>query len=131
MWYAAYPLSAPVQCGSCWAFTTAAALESKLLIEHLERQGRHKRQPDDPSPSSSYASYASSVSEPRANKQHRRRRPDHPASSVELSVEQIVDCVNKELGYASAGCGGGFPEEAFNYVMRFNITTAGTYPYHK
>ena len=91
-----------VQCGSCWAWATAATLESALLIE---RQ-RHGQDHTGASPAGATSSEPS------------------------LSVQQIVSCVNSELGYTSQGCGGGFPEQAFNYIHRFNISEESFYaPY--
>lgn len=49
------------QCGSCWAFSTVGALESKSLLA----TGR----------------------------------------MLDLSEQNLIDCVNSELGYGSKGCG--------------------------
>ncbi|GAB4820289.1 hypothetical protein N2152v2_007335 [Parachlorella kessleri] len=97
------------RCGSCWAWTTAATLESALLVER-KRRGRGPA--GDSSAGTSPFPASDSETEP------------------SLSVQQIVSCVNSELGYTSAGCGGGFPEQAFDYIHRFNISEEHFYaPY--
>lgn len=46
------------------------------------------------------------------------------AQFIDLAVQELVDCVPE-----NSGCGGGFSEHAFNYVLRNGISKASEYPY--
>ena len=49
---------------------------------------------------------------------------------VDLSEQQLVDCVNAAAGFtASQGCGGGWPEDAFSFAHLSGQTSEGAYPY--
>lgn len=69
-------------CGSCWAFSAVAALESANLIQKN--------------------------------------------LYVDLSQQQLVDCSS---GYGNAGCNGGWPSSAMNYIIAKKIATEAKYPY--
>lgn len=40
-----------------------------------------------------------------------------------------VDCVNKDSGYGSRGCAGGWPTDVLDYAHRANISREEFYPY--
>ncbi|KAF4392584.1 hypothetical protein G4B88_015227 [Cannabis sativa] len=78
------PVREQLQCGSCWAFASAEAVESLTKI----RTGK----------------------------------------AYILSVQQLLDCATQNPN--SRGCGGGNPEDAFDYLIsNGGITTESNYPY--
>ena len=50
-------------------------------------------------------------------------------TTIDLSEQQMVDCVNADLGYSSMGCSTGHVEDAFTYAATLNVTTESVYPY--
>ena len=58
--------------------------------------------------------------------------PAASATNLSLSEQQIVSCCNPGVGGSgciSAGCGGGFSDDAINYASRFDVSTLMEYPY--
>lgn len=47
--------------------------------------------------------------------------------TVELSVEQVVDCSES---YHNQGCGGGLPDWVFDYIWDNGLMTEADYPYN-
>ena len=59
-----------------------------------------------------------------------------PAYTINLSEQQLLDCVSSPrtstagTAYSSGGCGGGWSQEAFDYVRKYNVTFTANYPYN-
>ncbi|KAL4434211.1 hypothetical protein ABPG75_000652 [Micractinium tetrahymenae] len=49
--------------------------------------------------------------------------------SPNQSEQQMVDCVSSANGYRSAGCNGGYSDEALRYASKLFATTETAYPY--
>lgn len=47
--------------------------------------------------------------------------------SVTLSVQQLVDCANRDLQADSHGCNGGLSRHAFDYMFNHYLTTEAQY----
>lgn len=72
-------------CGSCWAFSAIAALESSSAIH---------------------------------GKEHKLHN---------FSEQELVDCSGD---YGNMGCGGGFMDNAFKYLMKYGAEGEKSYPYN-
>ncbi|CAD8100346.1 unnamed protein product [Paramecium sonneborni] len=72
-------------CGSCWAFSAAAAIEAGFTHKKKEK--------------------------------------------VNISEQEFVDCTTEKLGYESAGCNGGWMNDAFDYTVNYGVATEEEYPY--
>lgn len=70
------------QCGSCWAFSATAALESAYLIDKN--------------------------------------------TNLSLSAQELVDCSSR---FGNHGCNGGWPTNAYNYIIFNGILPTSSYPY--
>ncbi|EAR95854.1 papain family cysteine protease (macronuclear) [Tetrahymena thermophila SB210] len=49
---------------------------------------------------------------------------------IDLSEQQLVDCVIPANGYPSRGCDGGWPANCLDYASKVGITTFDKYPYY-
>ena len=50
-------------------------------------------------------------------------------AALDLSEQQLLDCVGAATGYTSQGCSGGYPADAFNLAYARNQTLESLYPY--
>jgi cathepsin L len=49
--------------------------------------------------------------------------------SIDLSEQQLVDCIKAAPGYSSLGCDGGFSDDAMNYATVSFLATEDISPY--
>jgi len=55
--------------------------------------------------------------------------PIHKSKLDPLSVQNLVDCAERERKNNTNGCKGGLPKDAYDYVKRFGLETEQDYPY--
>lgn len=83
-------------CGSCWAFSAIAALESRYLI---------------------------------------KKGLNATSNSIDLSEQQMLNCVSSPRkntannAYSTNSCRGGYSDQVFDYVRKYNVTTENIIPY--
>lgn len=76
-------------CGSCWAFSSIATIESAHVIQNELTK----------------------------------------SDLIELSEQQLVDCVNYPEFEYTDGCNGGQSWDAYEYVLKYGIVKEENYPY--